>query len=306
MNEEYIIISSNKNMPMATTISRKLDIPIANVQIKEVLGSETSIDVESYVNEKKVFLLYDLTKNINNKLMNLLFLCDAIRKEGAKEINLITNYLPYTKIKIKTEFKLNFSLVSRLIKLAKIDKIYTFALYSPKISYYIETPIFNVPSYKIFSKILDNEYENKKDIAITSIDSELQEQAKEVAEKINCEVFYTKKTKNNQKYEFEINKNINGKTILIYSDNINSGKNIIKFSKYLILKGAKRIDVICNHGIIQKKALEEIETSVINKVYTSIHDLEKSKKVKLISTTPIVQEIIKRNLDKKNLKTVLK
>jgi ribose-phosphate pyrophosphokinase len=305
-DKEYIILSGNKEKAMAKNIGDKLGITVGDINIKEVQGQETSVDIQSYVNYKNVFLLYNITPPVNQSIMELLFITDAIKKEGAEKIYWITNYLPYTKIKYKTDYKLNFSLFARLLEETSINKIYTFALYSPKISFYLKIPLYNIPLTNIYNRIIENNFSNNKNIVVSTIDYELQEVSKDVAEKIgvNC-VFPIKNSKNN-KILFEINENINGKDVLLVVDTINTGINITNYSNYLTLKGAKNIIVLSPHGIVNKKVIPIIEKSVIKQIYVIAHNFPKSDKIKIVPVSKIIQEIIKRTIEKKNLKHVLK
>jgi ribose-phosphate pyrophosphokinase len=306
MEDEYIIISTNKEKAQATTIANKLNLTLGDINIKQVQGSETSVDVKSYVNYKKVFLIYNIFQPVNESIMQLLFIADAIRKEGAEKIYLITSYLPYTKIKYRTEYKLNFSLFSRLLQETNIDKIYTFGLYSPKISFYLKIPLYNIPLINLFSKVIEDNFTKNKNLMITTIDYEMQETSKDIAKKTKSEVIFPTKDIINNKIKFNISGNVNGKDILIISDSIFTGENIIEYSNYLTLKGAKNISVIATHGILDKKAIPLIEKSVIKQIYVINHNYQKSEKIKIVSTTKIIEEIIKRTVDKKNLKNILK
>lgn len=306
MNDEYIIISTNKEKAQATTIAKKLNITIGEINIKNVQGTETSVDINSYVNDKKIFLLYNISQPINESIMQLLFLCDALKKEGAEKIYLITNYLPYTKIKYKADYKLNFSLFSRLLKEVYINKIYTFGIYSPKISFYLQTPLYNVPITSIFSKTLEDVFENKKELIITTIDNDIQEMTKELTTKIKANFIFPIKNVKENKISYKISENINNKDMLIILDSINTGENIIEYSNYLTYKGAKNIYVIATHGVLDKKAIPLIEKSLIKEIYVTNHCFQKINKIKIVSTTKIIEEIIKRNIEKKNLKNILK
>lgn len=301
-----MIISTNKEKAQATSIANKLNLTVGEINIRQVQGSETSIDVKSYVNYKKIFLLYNISQPVNESIMQLLFIADAIKKEGAEKIYLITTYLPYTKIKYRTEYKLNFSLFSRLLQEINIDKIYTFGLYSPKISFYLKIPLYNVSITNIFSKVIEDNFYKNKNLMVTTIDYEMQEASKDIAKLTKSETIFPTKDVVNNKISFNISGSVNGKDILIISDSIFTGENIIEYSNYLTLKGAKNIYVIATHGLLDKKAIPLIEKSVIKQVYVITHNHQKSEKIKIISTTKIVEEIIKRTIEKKNLKNVLK
>jgi len=223
-----------------------------------------------------------------------------------EKIYLITSYLPYTKSKYRTEYKLNFSLFARLLEETSVDKIYTFGLYSPKISFYLKIPLYNIPLTNLYSKVIEDNFQGKKNLIVSTIDHELQEVSRDVANKINVDTIFPTKEDKNNKVIFKISENINGKEILIIVDTINTGVNLSEYANYLTLKGAKDIYVLSTHGIVDKKAISVIEKSVIKQIYVVSHQFQKMDKIKIISTIKIVEEIIKRTIEKKNLKHILK
>ncbi len=306
MNDEYMILASSRDKPTAQSIANKLYIPIGEIEVKQEMGTETSIDVESYVNDKNIFLIYNIVQPINESIMQLFFICDAIKKEGAKNIFLITNYLPYTTIMRDYSLKLNFSLITRFCEEVSINRIYTFGLYNPRITYYTKIPTYNISISVAFSKVIEDNFISNKNMIVTCIDYEMQEASNDIAKKIGCKTVYPTKEYKNGKINFEIHQEINGKELLIISNTINSGERLIAYSNYLAFKGARSISVICTHGIMRKEAIPLIEKSIIKQVYTLTHNFNKSNKVKVVSSTKVIEEIIKRTIENKSIKSILK
>jgi len=305
-SENYLIISSNKEKPIALTISEKTGIPVGDVHIHQVHGTETSVDIDCFVNNKTIFLIYNITQPINESIMQILFLADAIRKEGANKIYWITTYLPYTKIKYETEYKLNFNLFTRLLDTVNIDRIYTFGLYAPKISFYLRIPLYNIPLNTIFANVLENNFSNNKNIIVTSLDYELQIQANYIAKTINAQTVFPIIKKTNNKLNFEINENISGKDILVVGDTINTGKNIIEYAKYLTYKGVNNVFVLAPQGITNEKVITDLEKSLIKEIYVISNPYRKCEKIKVVPVTKILIEIIKRTIDNKTINNILK
>ena len=306
MNDEYMILASSRDKPTAQSIADKLYIPIGDIEIKQEMGTETSIDVESYVNDKNIFLIYNIVQPINESLMQLFFICDAIKKEGAKNIFLITNYLPYTTIMRDYPLKLNFSLITRFFEEVSINKIYTFGLYNPRITYYTKIPTYNIPISVAFSKVIEDNFISNKNMVVTCIDYEMQEASSDIAKKIGCKTVFPTKEYKNGILNFEIHQEINSKEILIISNTINSGERLIAYSNYLAFKGARNVSVICTHGIMRKEAIPLIEKSIIKQIYTLTHNFNKSDKVKVVPSTKVIEEIIKKTIENKSIKSVLK
>ena len=306
MDNEFIIIPSTKEKSLAATIAGKLDVPVGDYTLKQVLGSETSITIDSYVNYKKIFLLYNITQPINESIMQILFLCDALRKEGAEKVYLITTYFPYTKMMARNEYNLNLDLFARLLKEVNIDLVYVFGLYNPRIVNYTKIPICNIPLITIFGKTLDDNFTNNKNLLITAIDHAMHEETNEIAKHVSSKTFFPIRKEVNGKVEFEVNYDVSGKDILVIIDTINTAATLIKFANLLTYKGARNISVFSTHGILDKSAIPDIEKSVVKQIFTITHSFSKSEKIRVVSISKIIEEIIKRTIEKKNLKSLLK
>jgi len=306
MEKEYIIMAPQKDLPLATAIADKLDLPIAGIDLKKINESETVVDIKSYVNHKTVFLIFNLNTPINDSLMNLFFTSDLLKKQGAQKIHLFLPYFPYTKIPDDLITSIDLNLIIRFIEVSGIDSIYTFDMFNPQITSAINIPIYNISMKRLFSKILEEKYFTNKNLITTTIDFEFQYRARDIAKEINSKfVTVNKYFKDNQE-NYEIESNINDKDVLVIANLIVSAQILINFANYLTTKGARSVSILATHGVFSEGSSTIIENSVIKDIYVCTAQKQKlSSKIKVVSYINVIKEIIERIIEEKNIKSFI-
>ncbi len=306
MIDDFILCAPNKDMSLATTISKEIDILLGHIDVKKINGTETLVDVKSHVQGKEVLLIYSIIPPVNDSLMEIYLIADTLVKNGASAVHLILPYLPYTRILEGQVNKINFNLIVRQFQTAGVTSIYTFDIYSPQLINVFKIPVYNINIKKIFSSVLEQKFKPNKDLMVTTVDYELKDRAVDIAEIIGCDFVYTTKIDENTDTGFEINKSVHGKDVLIVGNRIASAELIVRFSNFLALKGAKNIYVIATHGCFSEGGVERINKSIIKEVYVfSATGSKISQKIKVLPYTPIFKEIITRIVEKKNIITFI-
>ncbi len=305
MSSKFMIFGSEKDKTTAINISKKLSIPLGEIDIKKINGSEIYVDLKSHVDHKVVFLIFTITQPINESIMYILQIVDTLKKNNVDKVHVFLPYLPYTKSPINLEYVTNTNLLARLFEIVDVDSIFTFDLYSPLIKNVFKVPIYDVSIIKIFSKVLDEHFINK-DYIVTTIDYELQKKTKMIASYIHGNFITSENISTVKEPDFKVYDNINNKDILLVSNNIDTAKTIINFANYLTFKGARSISLIATHGLFSKNAIENIDKSVLKEVFVASSPKQNvSKKIKVISKQNLISEILERVLDQKNLKRFL-
>lgn len=304
MEKEYIIMAPQKDLPLATAIADKLDLPIAGIDLKKINESETVVDIKSYVNHKTVFLIFNLNTPINDSLMNLFFTSDLLKKQGAQKIHLFLPYFPYTKIPDDLITSIDLNLIIRFIEVSGIDSIYTFDMFNPQITSAINIPIYNISMKRLFSKTLEEKFRSNKDLVTTTIDFEFQYRARDIAKEINSKFITVNKYFKDFEETYEVESNINNKDVLVIGNLIVSAQILTNFANYLTTKGARSVSILATHGVFSEGAVNRIENSVIKDIYVCTAPKQKySKKIKVISYINIIKEIIERIIDQKSIKS---
>jgi ribose-phosphate pyrophosphokinase len=303
--DDYIIISGEKDKSLAKIISQSTNVQLGDLDIKTINGSEIIVKLNSYINNKNIFLIYNICQPVNESIMQILNIADILKKNGAKEINLVSPYLPYTKSPVNLDYFSNTNLLARLIEECQISSIYTFDLYSKLIISAFRIPIYNVSINRLFSNILDSF--SKKKVSIVTADYELEGKANTIAKEMNCEFINIVNKTKKENFDFKLDQSVNNKEILIISNTIDTGKTLINLANFLTLKGAKKISIIATHGLFSEDAILRIEKSVINQIYVATAPKQKiSSKIKVINKSRILIELIERTIENKNIFNFIK
>lgn len=302
MDTDYLIFATNRDMSLATVIASDTNVPLGHMDVKKINDSETLVDIKSHVQQKEILLLFTIVPPVNDSLMQIFLISDALTKLGAKGIHLILPYMPYTRIPDEQVNKINFNLIVRLFQTSGVTSIYTFDMFSPQLVNAFKIPVYNINIKKIFSGIIEEKFKKNPNLVVTTVDYELKERATEISKVIGCDFVYVNKIDENNENGFEINKSVNNKDVLIVGNRIASGEIIIRFANFLALKGAKNIYLIATHGLFSENAVERLNDSIIKEIYVFSSPKSKlSSKIKIIPYAPIYKEIISRVIEKKNI-----
>lgn len=302
MIDDYMIFAPNKDLSLANTISTDTGVSLGQMDVKKIYGTETLIEIKSHIQDTEIFFIYNIIPPVNDSLMEICLISDALKKKGAKAVHLFLPYIPYTRILEENLNKINFNYIARMFENSGVSSIYTFDIYSSQLIYAFKIPVFNVNIKKIFSYVLEQKFKSNKNLIITTLDYELKDRAIDVSKVLGCDFVYTTKINENSDSGFEINKSVNNKDVLLIGNIIASGELIVRFSNFLTLKGAKNVYVIATHGLFVESGIERINDSIIKEVYVFSSPKSKiSSKIKVIPYAPIYKEIITKIIEKKNI-----
>src|SRR3990167_6270682 len=251
---------------------------------------ELYLKLETDVKNREVFVITN-TMAPSDNILELTFLLDALTRQNAK-INLFFTYFGYSRQdRINEEGEaVSAEVISRILRLFDINKIFILHPHSDKLSYYLNfKPI--IP-FSIFAELAKN-----FDF-IVSPDKGGAALVKKIAELSNTKFFsLTKKRIDHDNVAFiEGSENVSGKRILIIDDMITTGSTIIKSAELLYKNGASIVDVAATHGVFCSGAIEKLENSSINKIYVtdSIKQNQIPDKFEVISIAPIIEKEIYR------------
>lgn len=277
--------------------------------------SDNEIDV--WFNESirgcYVYLLADSSDDI----FELMLTIDTITRSAAIGITVILPYHGYGRQdkRSNTRSSLGAKVVANAICMGKksiVDKVVTFDLHSQQIQMAYDIPIENISGLNIFLPVLAkydsaNKNNNNKDAIICSPDAGGMERARKYAHALDLKICKIDKhrVKANEVETMELYGDVEGKTVIIIDDIIDTAGTLSKAAELLKEKGAKKIISIATHGILSGKATINIENSCIDELYISDTAIGKNKfnspKVKIVSSCELLAEVVHRLINNYSL-----
>jgi ribose-phosphate pyrophosphokinase len=293
------LISGTANKKLAEEISSYLDIPLMPVKIKRFNDGEIYCKIEESVRGSEVFLIQPTSPQVNENLMELLVLVDAVKRASSREITAVIPYYGYARQDRKTEPRepISAKLVANLLTKAGIDRVVAFDLHVDQIQGFFDIPFDNLEALPLVAEhLLDK---NLKDIVVVAPDAGGTKRARRLAKLIEAPLAVIDKRRpaHGEAKVMNIIGEVKGKTAVLVDDIIDTAGTISKAAVAVLEKGAEEVYICATHPVLSGKAIERLSSDKINGiVVTNTIDVPSEKrleKIKIISIAPILAESIK-------------
>ncbi len=283
------LFSLNSNPTLAGEIADHLGMPLAKCSVKRFADGEVSVDIHETVRGHHAFIVQSTSNPVNEHLMELLIMIDALKRASAKTINVIMPYYGYSRQdrKARARQPISAKLVADLLQAAGAKRVMSMDLHASQIQGFFNIPIDNFQALPIIADYLITK--NLDDIVVVSPDHGGAARARKLADVFNSPlaIIDKRRPKPNVSEVMGIIGEVEGKTAILIDDMIDTAGSLCNAAKTLKEKGAKRVFAACTHGILSGPALERINNSVIEELLiTNTIELSEDKlsdKIKVLS-----------------------
>ncbi len=294
------IFNVGANPRLAEEIAECLGIKLADAEIKKFADGEVSVIIRESVRGADVFLIQPTCPPVNENLMTLLIVVDAIKRASAGRITAVIPYYGYCRQEKKTRGRepITAKLVANLLVTAGIDRIVTFDLHTWAIQGFFDIPVDHFTAIPILSDYFKNQNLKGEDIVVVSPDAGGVQRARAFAKRLNSSlaIIDKRRPKPNVAEVMNIVGDVSGKTAIIVDDIIDTAGTLTKAAQILKDHGAKKIYAAATHGLFSGEAIEKINSSPLTEVVISntIPLRVNSEKIRVLSIAPFLSEGIYR------------
>ena len=294
------IISGNSNHDLSKEIADYIKIKLADATIKKFSDKEIFVEIHENVRGEDVFIIQSTSFPANDNLMELLVTIDALRRGSASRITAVLPYFGYARQDRKTgpRTPISAKMVANLITTAGANRVLTMDLHAGQIQGFFDIPLDNLYAQPLFTKdIIDNK--RSDNLVFVSPDVGGVMRARSFAKKLDADLAIIDKRRDAPGVSAAMNVigNVEGKKCIIIDDLVDSGGTICNAAIALKAKGATEVYGYCSHGVYSGKALDNIQSSVIEEMVctNSIKPIfEVPKNMKFLSVAPLFGEAIIR------------
>jgi ribose-phosphate pyrophosphokinase len=269
------ILHCNNTLKLAKQISNQIGLTIVNRVIDKFSDEELIIKINDDLYQKDVLITHELFPNINENLLQLLFLINASKKRGAKRVHAIIPYFAYSRMDHKKNDQdfISASCIASLLEAAGIDTLITIDLHSSQIEGFFRIPVKNITMLELFELSFNNY--DIADAVIVSPDIGGKIRSTSISKFLNAPlaVIYKQRDEKNDVMMNGIMGDVKNKHCILVDDIIGSGQTIIKAIDVLKSLGAKSIEVIATHNLI------DVENPNLDKILSRINKLSISNSV---------------------------
>ncbi|MCK4338461.1 MAG: ribose-phosphate pyrophosphokinase [Candidatus Cloacimonetes bacterium] len=314
MYSKLRIFTGNANKELAQKVAEHTGIPLSRAEVFKFSNDNTFVKIVDNVRGSDVFIIQPTCMPVNDNLMELLIMIDALHRASAARITAVIPYFAYARSDKKDQPRVPITakLVANLITIAGANRIITFDLHAEQIQGFFDIPVDHLSMLPIFLSYFKPL--NLKDVVVVSPDTGGTRRARWLAKGLNASIAIGDKRRIGNKGNTEllhIVGEVKGKSAIIVDDIIDSGNSVISMAEALTKEGASKIYCACTHPVLSGDAVERIDRSQISEcvVTDSIPLAEKknrSKKIKQLSIGSLLAQAITRVHNEESLSVLFK
>lgn len=290
LGKKVKLFSLSANTELAKEIANSVGIPLSECEVAHFADGEINIQITETVRGHHVFVIQPTSYPVNDHLMELLIMCDALKRASAKTINLIIPYYGYSRQdrKVKSRQPISAKLVADLITTAGADRVIVMDIHAAQIQGFFNIPVDNFQGLPILCNYLMEKH--FEDVVVVSPDHGGATRAREYAKILNSSIAIIDKRRPepNKAEIMNIIGEVAGKTCIMVDDMIDTAGTMTAGAQALIDHGAKEVYAVCTHGVLSGPAVERIKNSVLKEVViTNTIELPEEKKIDKIKVLSV-------------------
>jgi ribose-phosphate pyrophosphokinase len=299
-NSRLQIFSCNSNPALSKAICDHIGIPLGDAHVGKFSDGEIHVKLNESVRGSDVYVIQSTCDPVNQHLMELLVMVDALRRASAGTINVVIPYYGYARQDRKTRARdpITAKLVANLIETAGADRVITMDLHATQIQGFFDIPVDNLMGVPILGDYFKSK--GLTDVVVVSPDHGGVIRARRLAERLEAPIAIIDKRRPepNVAEVMNIVGDVKGKTAIIIDDIIDTAGTITLAVNALMEHGAKEVYTCCTHPVFSGPAIDRIRDSNLKEmVVTDTIPLSESKqldKVRVLSVAALLGEAILR------------
>ena len=299
----FKIIAGSASVDLARSVARRFNMDIVNAEIGKFPNGETRIEIKESVRKSDVFVIQSTCPPVNDNLMELMILIDALKRASAGFITAVIPYFGYAKQDKKKEGRepISSKLVARMLEMVGVKRVVTFDLHAAQIEGFFDIAVENLTAINMIA-----EHFKKKQIRNTVVvapDAGGVKRARDLANAMNANRLAII-DKYREDYRKAAAMNVVGKVAgmnaIIIDDFIDTGGSMVEAIKAVKNHNAKKVWVACTHPILTNPAeqrFRKIADQIEELIVTDTIPLRRGKtfpKIKVLSTANILGDAIRR------------
>jgi ribose-phosphate pyrophosphokinase len=315
MSNQYLdpnlkVFSLNSNFDLAQEIAAAIGVELGKCSVTSFSDGEVQINIEESIRGCDVYVIQSTSQPVNENLMELLIMIDALKRASAKTINIVMPYYGYARQdrKARAREPITAKLVANLLETAGAHRVITLDLHAPQIQGFFDILIDHLVAVPILADFFKEK--DLSDIVIVSPDHGGVTRARKMADRLKAPIAIIDKRRPrpNVAEVMNIIGNIEGKTAILIDDIIDTAGTITLAANALVENGAKAVYACCTHPVLSGPAIERIQNSTIKElVVTNSIALTEDKKIDKItglSVAPLIAEAIIRVHEEQSVSTL--
>ena len=299
----FMVFSGNANLPLAEGIVRKLNMRLGMASVGRFSDGEIAVEIEENVRGREVFIVQPTCTPINEHLMELLIMIDAMRRSSASLITAVIPYYGYSRQDRRTRSSrvpISAKLVAKMIAAAGADRVLTVDLHADQIQGFFDVPVDNVYASPILlGDVWRQQYPN---LIVVSPDVGGVVRARALAKRLDdadLAIIDKRRPRANEAKIMNIIGDVENRTCVMVDDLVDTAGTLCKAAFALKDHGANRVVAYCTHPVLSGFAVENIHNSVLDELVVTDtiplqSEAQQCEKIRVLSVAEMLAETIRR------------
>lgn len=294
------IFSGNASPEMAERIAGHLQLPLSKADVKKFSDGEIFVEVRENVRGADVFVVQPTCTPVNDNLMELVIMVDALRRASARRITAVVPYYGYARQdrKVAPRVPISAKVVAEMFMAVGVRRVLCMDLHAGQIQGFFNIPVDHLYAAPVLLRYIGDRFD---DPIMVSPDAGGVERTRAFAKRLSCGLAIIDKRRDrpNESEAMHVIGDVKGKTAILLDDMVDTAGTLCNGAETLIKNGAKEVHACCSHPVLSGPAVERITNSVIKTLVVTDSiplrgDALKCKKIKVLSVSELLAEAIRR------------
>ncbi|MCX6011423.1 MAG: ribose-phosphate pyrophosphokinase [Chloroflexi bacterium] len=295
------VFTGNAHPALAKAVAKYLKIPLGECEVFTFSNENIFVRILENVRQRDTFVIQPFCSPINNNLVELLIMLDALKRASAGRITAVVPYYGYgrTDKKDQPRVPITARLVADLLTVAGANRLLTVDLHAAQIQGFFNIPVDELTALKLFTRYFKEK--RLKDLVVVATDIGITKRARDLAASLDASLAIMEKRRvgNIDKAEtMNVIGEVEGKVALTVDDEIDTGGSLISVASALEKRGVKEIYACCTHPIFSGSAVSRLASSPIKEVVVTdtvpLNGEKKLDKITVLPIAPLLGEAIHR------------
>jgi len=294
------VFSGNANPAMTQEICDYLDIPQSKVELRRFSDGEIFVEIGENVRGTDAFIIQPTCPPVNDHLMELVIMADALRRASARRITAVIPYYGYARQdrKVAPRVPITAKVVAEMLMVVGVRRVLSMDLHAGQIQGFFNIPVDHLYAAPVLLNYISSTFQN---VVMVSPDAGGVERTRAFAKRLKADLAIIDKRRDrpNESKAMNVIGDVAGKTAILLDDMVDTAGTLCSAAAMLVEAGAREVHACCSHPVLSGPAIERIEGSVIKSlvVTNSIplnETAKKSQRIKVLSVSNLLAEAIRR------------
>ncbi|VAX21843.1 Ribose-phosphate pyrophosphokinase [hydrothermal vent metagenome] len=306
-----VLISGRSNLTLAEEISNSMGTSLCERDLTNFSDGEIFVQIQENVRGSDVFVIQSTCTNVNENLMELLIMIDAIRRASAKRITAVIPYFGYARQdrKVQSRTPITARLVADLVTASGTDRVLAMDLHAGQIQGFFGLPVDHLYAAPILTEYIKTK--KYKNLVVFSPDAGGVERARAFAKSLGAGlgIIDKRREEKNVAHAMHIIGEVKGREVMIVDDMVDTAGTLTESVKALMAAGAESVSACCTHAVLSGPAIDRINGSDLKElITTNTINLDSTrhecKKITVLSVASLLGEAIMRIHDETSVSSL--